>query len=162
MANKNGTCSARDREKAINHLEAEVTRSAEAIEQVKEGRVNSGQKERRGWSVEWVEPGQAKGVEPGQAESTEDISHRVSHLLKGPRTSRHTSAERRAPGLSSHPGARRGGAIDSLGSLSFAWSGRLTSATHLSEHVIGRAHSQVGPRAAHSETGCTGRRQVAK
>src|SRR5688500_20028999 len=78
MANKNGTCSARDREKAINHLEAEVTRSAEAIEQVKEGRVNSGQKERRGGSVEWVEPGQAQGVEPGQAESTEDSSHRVS------------------------------------------------------------------------------------
>ena len=59
-----------------------------------------------------------------------------SHLLKGPFASRHTSAERRAPGLSSHPGARRDGAIDSQGSLSCTWSGRLTSATHLSEHVI--------------------------
>ena len=55
--------------------------------------------------------------------------------MKGPLGSRHTSTERRAPGASSHPGARRE-VVTAVCRIVHACSGRLTSAMHLSEHAL--------------------------
>jgi hypothetical protein len=66
--------------------------------------------------------------------------------MKGPLESRHTSSERSAPGLSSHPGTRSERVSTSLGSALITCSGRLTSATRLFEQLPASAHAQVGPR----------------
>src|SRR5438477_10418523 len=72
--------------------------------------------------------------------------------MKGPFESRHTSSERRAPGLSSHPGARRERVGAEVHRSTPTGSGRLTSAMHLSEHAScvltlrlahGRGHSEL-------------------
>jgi hypothetical protein len=67
--------------------------------------------------------------------------------MKGSLESRHTSSERSASGLSSHPDARSERVSTTLGRLiSSPCSGRLTSATRLFEQLPASAHTQVGPR----------------
>src|SRR5688500_8526162 len=71
--------------------------------------------------------------------------------MKGPLESRHTSSERSAPGSSSHPGAHRERVLSSPQVVHHTRSGRLTSATHLSEHAVSVLTLRLAHVRGHSE-----------